>query len=67
MLLTEYDEAKYMQMFKEEGREEGREEGKIAVLISLVQSGDLPMQKAAEKLGVTVEELEKMMKDTPEG
>ncbi len=63
MLLTEYDEAKYMQMFKEEGREEG----KIAVLISLVQSGDLPMQKAAEKLGVTVEELEKMMKDTLEG
>ena len=27
MLLTEYDEAKTMRLFKEEGREEGMEEG----------------------------------------
>ena len=66
MLLTKYDEAKYMEMFKEEGREEGRAEGKMAVLISLVQSGDLRAEKAAEKLGITVEEFEKMMKDTSE-
>ncbi len=29
MLLTEYDEAAAMELFKEEGRKEGREEGKI--------------------------------------
>ena len=28
MLLTEYDEAKTMELFKEEGREEGRAEGR---------------------------------------
>ena len=57
MLLTEYDEAKTMQMFKKEAREEAREE----VLIELVQAGDLAIEKAAQKLDITVEEFEKLL------
>ena len=59
MLLTEYDEAKTMQMFKKEAREEAREE----VLIELVQAGDLAIEKAAQKLDITVEEFEKLLQE----
>ena len=42
MLLTEYDEKKYMKYFKEEGREEGREEGEERVntlIVLLAEQG----------------------------
>jgi len=57
MLLTEYNEAKVMELFREEGRAEGRaegrEEGIIDTLISLVQNGLLSIKDAAAQLGIT--------------
>ncbi len=47
MLLTEYNETKTMEMFKNEGREEGRQEGEtklgtlITKLISLGRTDDV--------------------------
>ena len=59
MLLTEYDEAKHFQKIKEEGREEG----KILVLTDLVRAGDLSVEKAAEKPGMTIDEFEKHLRE----
>ena len=57
MLLTEYNEAKQMQLFKEDGRREGIEEGMeigvINTLISLVKDGILTVKDAATRAGVT--------------
>ena len=49
MLLTEYNEAEAMELF----REEGRAEGVIDTLISLVQKGLLSIKDAAAQLGIT--------------
>ena len=49
MLLTEYNEAEAMDLF----REEGRAEGVIDTLISLVQKGLLSIKDAAAQLGIT--------------
>ena len=49
MLLTEYNEAEAMELF----REKGRAEGIIDTLISLVQKGLLSIQDAASQLGIT--------------
>ena len=53
MLLTEYNEAEAMELFREEGRAEGRAEGVIDTLISLVQKGLLSIKDAAAQLGIT--------------
>ena len=39
MLLTDYDEVKTMELFKEEGRKEGRKEGMLEILIKMVRDG----------------------------
>ena len=58
MLLTEYNEAKTMEMFKEEGREEGREEGLKEAAVSMHNSGMAPsdiakiLNKAVEKVKI---------------
>ena len=49
MLLTEYNQAEAMELF----REEGRAEGVIDTLISLVQKGLLSIKDAAAQLGIT--------------
>lgn len=49
MLLTEYNEAEAMEMFKEEGRAEGI----IDTLVSLVQKGLLSIKDAASQAGMT--------------
>lgn len=49
MLLTEYNEAEAMEMFKEEGRAEGI----IDTLVSLVQKGLLSIKDAAAQAGMT--------------
>jgi len=49
MLLTEYNEAEAMELFKEDGRREGI----FDTLISLVQKGLLSIKDAAEQAGVT--------------
>ena len=61
MLLTEYNEAEAMELFRAEGRAEGlaegraegRAEGIIDTLISLVQNGLLSIKDAAAQLGIT--------------
>ena len=61
MLLTEYNEAEAMELFREEGRAEGRADGRaegraegiIDTLISLVQNGLLSIKDAAAQLGIT--------------
>ena len=65
MLLTEHDEAKTMELFKEEGREEGRVEGReegreegidigtFNTYVALVKDGVIDTATAAQRLGVT--------------
>ena len=68
-LLTEYNEAEQMELFKEDGRREGRAEGRvegraegrvegraegiIETLVSLVRKGLLSMKDAADQAGMT--------------
>lgn len=47
---------------REEAREEGREEGRAEEIISSVYDGDYGIVRGAEKLGITVSELEELMK-----
>ena len=64
MCITEYDEVKTMNMFKEEGREEGRVEGREAMLMNIYNSqknGIITIEQAAAIAGMSVEEFEKKM------
>ena len=68
MCITEYDEVKTMNMFKEEGRKEGREEGRVegreAMLMNIYNSqknGIITIEQAAAIAGMSVEEFEKKM------
>ena len=60
MCITEYDEVKTMNMFKEEGREEGRD----AMLMNIYNSqknGIITLEQAAAIAGMSVEEFEQKM------
>ena len=65
MLLTEYNEAEQMELFKEDGRREGRAEGRaegiIETLISLVKDGILSIKDAAKRAGITETAFEQKM------
>ncbi len=65
MLLTEYNEAEQMELFKEDGRREGRVEGRaegiIDTLISLVKDGILSIKDAAKRAGITETAFEQKM------
>ena len=63
MLLTEYDEAKAMELFREDGRREGRREGAIETLRSLVSGGLLSVSDAAMQAGMSVAEFERITKE----
>ena len=75
MLLTEYDEAKAMELFREDGRREGRREGRlegrregrregaIETLRSLVSGGLLSVSDAAMQAGMSVAEFERITKE----
>ena len=52
MLLTEYNEAEAMELFREEGREEGREEATVSHLRNLMRSLGLTARQAMDALGV---------------
>ena len=54
MLLTEYNEAEQIELFKEEGRAEGREEGILDTLISLVRQGILTAEIAAKQANLSL-------------
>ena len=78
MCITEYDEVKTMNMFREEGREEGynegredgynsgwedgREEGQFLSLVSLAEKHYITIEQAADEAGMTVEEFLEKMK-----
>ena len=54
--------AKWMEIFKDEiGEKEqsARTEGKIQAYAEMVDDGDLTVERAAEKLGLTVQEFQK--------
>jgi flagellar biosynthesis/type III secretory pathway protein FliH len=44
-----------------EGRTLGIEEGRVKELCSMVQDGDITLERAAKRLNITVPELEKRM------
>ena len=57
LLLTEYNEAEQMELFKEDGRREGI----IETLISLVKDGILSIKDAADQAGITETAFEQKM------
>lgn len=67
MLLTEYNEAEVMELFKEDGRKEGREEGRKegreeGKILARYEDG-MPVEQIAQKSGVSVEEVKKVLRD----
>ena len=71
MCLTEFDEKKYEDVLREEGRiegrkegrKEGREQGRKAEVFLSVQEGDYGVLRGAQKLDLSVEEFEKEMSE----
>ena len=54
VVLTEFDEVKFADSLRAEGREEGRAEGRIQLLYSLITDGTLSVEDAAAKFGTDV-------------
>ena len=52
---------------KAEGREEGINIGEMRMLVKLVRKGRVTIEEAAKDAGMTVEEFEKVLKNTPLG
>ena len=46
---------------RKDAREEGKKEGKLVEILSSVREGDYSKERGAEKLGISVEEFEKLM------
>ena len=46
---------------RKDAREEGKKEGKLEEILSSVREGDYSKERGAEKLGISVEEFEKLM------
>ena len=61
MCLTEFDEKKYEDVLREEGRDEGLAEGRKKEVFMSVQEGDYGVVRGAQKLNLSVEEFEKEM------
>ena len=61
MLLTEYNEAETMNLFKEEGRAEGRVEGLVKGFASLIRDGILSLRDAASRANMTETEFTAQM------
>ncbi len=59
MCLTEYDEARTMELFKEEGREEGKDEAFAVSIRNLMSNLHLTAEKAMALLNIPSEEYEK--------
>ena len=60
-ILMERLEAKSLEKGLIEGKKEGLEEGRLESLISLVKDGDLPLDKAIKKSGLSEEEFKKRL------
>ena len=65
MLLTEYNEAKQMELVKEEalaeGLAKGRTEGIVQTLVSLVKEGLLSKEEAARRSNLSPAEFDAVM------
>ena len=70
MFITEYDEVKTMNMFKEEGREEGRvegreegrEEGNLSAIKNMIRNLKLTAQQAMDALEIPTAEQQRYLK-----
>lgn len=56
MLLTEYNEAETMELFKEEGRQEGRQEERLSVIKNIMANANCNSDRAMELMGIPKEE-----------
>ena len=56
MCITEYDEARTMELFKEEGREEGREEEKVSNIRKMMKRLKMTADAAMDVLEIPAEE-----------
>ena len=55
-----------LQEERQEGKEEGLQEGERLTVIRLIKKGRLTMEEGAAELGMTTEDLDKLMKDSVE-
>ncbi|MBQ6504276.1 MAG: hypothetical protein IJI57_10230 [Flexilinea sp.] len=53
MCITEYDQVRTMNMFKEEGLEEGIEIGQFKALANLAEKKIITVEQAAEEAGIS--------------
>ena len=67
MLLTEYNEAEAMELFREDGRQEGMREGErkgaVETLLSLVRDGILSVKDAASRAGLDESEFREKLNE----
>lgn len=56
MLLTEYNEKKYMRLFRKEAREEGLREGRDHLINTMLQNGASP-ELLSELTGLSLSEI----------
>ncbi len=63
MILEEYDEEKQRRLDRRDAREQGIEQGKMQLLFSMVQDGELSIEKAAGKVNIPVPDFEKRMEE----
>ena len=61
MLLTEYNEAAAMELFKEDGIREGMQKGILQILTRLVKEDAISLEKAAKEAGMTTDEFAEEM------
>ncbi len=66
MMMTLFEEEQIMKAYTkdvlEQGIEQGIEQGRILQLIKLVESGDITVERAAQKSNMTVEEFKEKMR-----
>ena len=61
MLLTEYNEAAAMELFREDGIREGMQKGILQILTRLVKEDAISFEKAAKEAGMTTDEFAEEM------
>ena len=62
MLLTEYNEAEAMELFKAEGRAEGREDERVNNIRSLMDSLKITARQAMDALRIPADEQDRYTK-----
>ena len=62
MMMTLFEEEQIMKAYTKDVLEQGIEQGRILQLIKLVESGDITVERAAQKSNMTVEEFKEKMR-----